>query len=535
MSPCFILYSPLKNRRTGCYHVKPTQKKVNEGDVRGKIIKNLANPESMMKIYNTLSRKKETFIPLHKDKVGMYVCGMTVYSDAHIGHARTYMAFDIVRSYLEWKGYTVTYVQNITDVDDKIIAAANKENSDPLAYSKKYSDKCLIDLDRLGIKRADLYPKASENIEDMIKMIQKILDNGHGYIADGNVYFSVESFPTYGKLSGQKMKKMQSSGRITGDEKKRKLEDFALWKKKKPGEPYWDSPWGPGRPGWHIECSTMSSKYLGLPFDIHGGGLDLVFPHHENEIAQATAATGKEFAKYWMHVGLLRVDGEKMSKSLGNIINIRDLLQEYNPETIRFFYAQTHYRSPPDFSPAAMAIAQEGLTRITRTREQLQKKARPQKLEKDQLTSDEQEYFDAIEQCRNEFEKAMDDDFNTPRAIAAIFDFVKMTNKHLEGEHPGLYQYAHDTLTQLGNVLTLFRREKTIDESICDQLVTLAEKYVETMPPRETNALMTTILDAREKAREKKDYKTADLIRDALENLGFEVQDTTQGTTWRIK
>ena len=489
----------------------------------------------MLKIYNTLSRKKETFIPIHKEKVGMYVCGMTVYSDAHIGHARTYMAFDIVRSYLEWKGYMVTYVQNITDVDDKIIAAAIKENSDPLAYSKKFTDKCLTDLDRLGIKRADLYPKASENIGEMIGMIQKILENGHGYIADGDVYFSVESFPTYGRLSGQQMKKVRSSGRISSDEKKRKPEDFALWKKKKPGEPYWDSPWGPGRPGWHIECSTMSSKYLGLPFDIHGGGLDLVFPHHENEIAQATAATKKEFAKYWMHAGLLRVDGEKMSKSLGNIINIRDLLQEYHPETIRFFYAQTHYRTPPDFSPAAMAIAQEGLTRITRAREQLQKKAGPTKLERNQLTNDEKAYCDAIEQCRNRFEKAMDDDFNTPRAIAALFYFVKVTNKHLEGDHPGLYQYAYDTLTQLGNVLTLFRHEKTMDEPMCDQLVKLAEKYVEGMPVHETEKLMTAILDARDKAREKKDWKTADLIRDELEDLGFEIQDTPQKTIWRIK
>ena len=493
------------------------------------------NPETMLKIYNTLTRKKETFIPLHNGKVGMYVCGMTVYSDAHIGHARTYISFDIVRSYLEWKGYMVTYVQNITDVDDKIIAAANKKKCDPLTYSKKCTDNCLTDLDRLGIKRANLYPKASEHIKDMIEMIQKILDNGYGYIVDGDVYFSVESYPTYGRLSGQKIKKVQSSGRITSDEKKRRPEDFALWKKQKPGEPYWDSPWGPGRPGWHIECSAMSSKYLGLPFDIHGGGLDLVFPHHENEITQATAATGKEFARYWMHVGLLKVDGEKMSKSLGNIINIRDVLQDYHPETLRFFYAQTHYRTPPDYSPAAMRRAQERLTRITRAREQLQKKASPVKIEKDTLTRDELDYFNAIEQLRNEFETAMDDDLNTPRAIAAIFDFVKVTNKHLTGKHPGVYQYAYETLTQLGNVLTLFRNEKTIDDSICDQLVKLAEQYVEDMPPQETDALMTAILDARDKAREKKEWKTADMIRDALENLGFELQDTTQGTTWRIK
>jgi cysteinyl-tRNA synthetase len=369
----------------------------------------------------------------------------------------------------------------------------------------------------------------------MINMIQKILDNGYGYVVEGNVYFSVESFPRYGVLSGQKIKKIQSSGRITSDEKKRRTEDFALWKKQKPGEPYWDSPWGPGRPGWHIECSTMSSKYLGLPFDIHGGGLDLVFPHHENEIAQAVAATGNEFAKYWMHVGLLRVDGEKMSKSLGNIVNVRKLLTTYTPETIRFFYAQTHYRTPPDFSPAAMKIAQDGLTRINRAREKLHQKASPKKVNRNELTNNEKKYFDAIKQCRAEFEQAMDDDFNTPRAIASLFEFVKMTNKHLQGKHPGLYQYAYDTLTELGNILTLFRHEKQIDDSICEHLVKLAEKYGDIMPQQGIETLMRSILDARDKAREKKEWKKADTIRKELEDLGFEVQDTTQGTTWRIR
>jgi len=257
----------------------------------------------VLKIYNTMSRKKEEFIPVEKGKVKMYVCGMTVYSDAHIGHARTYLAFDIIRRYLEYKGYKVTYVQNITDVDDKIIAAANKKGINPLDYSKYFTERCLKDLDALGIRRADFYPKASENINDMIEIIQKILENGYGYVSDGDVYFSVEKFKEYGRLSRRKLEEMKAGARIEPTEKKRNPLDFALWKSAKPGEPSWDSPWGKGRPGWHIECSTMSSKYLGLPFDIHGGGMDLIFPHHENEIAQAEAATGKKFVNYWIHVG----------------------------------------------------------------------------------------------------------------------------------------------------------------------------------------------------------------------------------------
>jgi len=314
-----------------------------------------------LKIYNTISRKKEKFIPVQKGKVKMYVCGMTVYSDAHIGHARTYLAFDIIRRYLEYKGYKVTYVQNITDVDDKIIAAANEKGMNPLEYSKYFTERCLADLDALGIRRADLYPKASENIKDMIEIINKILENGYGYISNGDVYFSVEKFKDYGKLSKQRLEEMKAGARIEPTEKKRNPLDFALWKSAKPGEPSWDSPWGRGRPGWHIECSTMSSKYLGLPFDIHGGGMDLIFPHHENEIAQAEAATGKKFVNYWIHVGLLTVNKEKMSKSLGNIINIRDAIKRWEPEVIRFFFASNHYRSPPDFNEKALQNAESAL------------------------------------------------------------------------------------------------------------------------------------------------------------------------------
>ncbi|RLF36426.1 MAG: cysteine--tRNA ligase, partial [Thermoplasmata archaeon] len=349
-----------------------------------------------LRIYNTLSREKELFIPLEKNRVRMYVCGMTVYSDAHIGHARTYFAFDVIRRYLEYKGYRVTYVQNITDVDDKIIAAANREGIHPLEYSKRYAERCLKDLDNLGIRRADIYPKASETIPDMIKMIQQIIDNGYGYEANGDVYFSVEKFKEYGKLSRQNIAKMKIGARIKPGEKKHSPLDFALWKQARPGEPAWDSPWGKGRPGWHIECSTMSIKHLGVPFDIHGGGMDLCFPHHENEIAQAEAATGKTFAKYWIHIGLLTVNGEKMSKSLGNIVNIRDLLKKWDPEVIRFFYAQTHYRSPPDFTEKTLKNAEKSLEKIHRLKEKIEKISKDTKttnINKNTLTKEEQQYL----------------------------------------------------------------------------------------------------------------------------------------------
>ena len=352
-----------------------------------------------LKIYNTLTKNKDTFKPVEEGEVKMYVCGMTVYSDAHIGHARTYFAFDIIRRYLEYKGYKVTYVQNITDVDDKIIAAASKEGVDALEYSKKFTERCLDDLDKLGIKRADIYPKASETVPDMINMIQDIIDKGYGYESNGDVYFSVEKFKDYGKLSGQNLYEMKvRKYKLTG-EKKHNPFDFALWKKAKPDEPSWDSPWGKGRPGWHIECSAMSSKHLGLPFDIHGGGMDLRFPHHENEIAQAEVATGKIFAKYWMHIGLLTVNGEKMSKSLGNIINVKDLLRTWNPEIIRFFFSQAHYRSPPDFSEKALKNSKKGLDRIYRLKEKLENLSedRFSKIDECKLQKEEKIYYKLIE------------------------------------------------------------------------------------------------------------------------------------------
>ena len=496
-----------------------------------------------LRIYNTLTRKKETFTPVEKGKIKMYVCGMTVYSDAHIGHARTYFAFDLIRRYIEYKGNKVTYVQNITDVDDKIINAANKEGIDALEYSKRFTDRCLEDLDKLGIKRADIYPKASETIPEMIKMIESIVDKGYGYESQGDVYFSVEKFKDYGKLSGQKIDEMKTGARIKPGETKNNPLDFALWKKAKPGEPSWDSPWGKGRPGWHIECSTMSSKHLGLPFDIHGGGMDLRFPHHENEIAQAEAATGKNFAKYWIHIGLLTVNGEKMSKSLGNIINVKDLIKKWDSEVIRFFFAQAHYRSPPDFNEKALKNARKGLDRIHRLRERLESLCKniDSKIDEKVLNKKEKSYLKTITVFKEDFERAMDDDFNTPQAVSIVFDFVNSSNKFLEentSPNKSLCKYSLDTLVRLSSILTLFQPSlvaKKDEKDLSKQLQEVLKKYGGETKAKDIEKIIDLIIELREKARRDKDWNKADDIRDDLSKIGFEIQDTDDGPVWRKK
>ncbi len=496
-------------------------------------------------IYNTLTRKKDAFLPFEAGKVKMYVCGMTVYSDAHIGHARTYVAFDVIRRYFEYKGNTVFYVQNITDVDDKIIAAANKQGIDPLVYSRQFTDRCLTDLDALGVRRADLYPKASEAIPEMIQMIEQIIQNGHGYVADGDVYFSVESFSDYGKLSGQNIAEMKKGARIEQGDLKRNPLDFALWKKAKPGEPVWSSPWGAGRPGWHIECSAMSCSILGPTFDIHGGGMDLQFPHHENEVAQAEAATGQQFARYWMHIGLLTINGEKMSKSIGNIINIKDLLQSWDAEVLRMFFAQAHYRSPPDFSEKALADVEKGRERLYRVKERLQeyaKGASAQEPSPSKLKEPEKQYLILLKEFQGEFEAAMDDDFNTPKAFASLFEFVNKSNRFFEQHpkpNPELCRHALDVYLKTGMVLTVFQPQTHTplkkDSGVIDALQTLLQTYGKTLDTPTVDALLQALLDARQDARKKKEYKTADDIRKNLESLGFEIQDTTTGPVWRKK
>ena len=496
-------------------------------------------------IYNTLTRKKDPFIPVESGKVKMYVCGMTVYSDAHIGHARTYVAFDVIRRYFEYAGNTVFYVQNITDVDDKIIAAANKEGVPPLVYSQRFTDRCLNDLDALGVRRADLYPKASETIPEMIQMIEQIIQNGYGYVADGDVYFSVEDFPEYGKLSGQNIAEMKKGARIEPGEQKRNPLDFALWKKAKPGEPVWPSPWGPGRPGWHIECSAMSCSILGPTFDIHGGGMDLRFPHHENEVAQAQAATGQQFARYWMHVGLLTINGEKMSKSLGNIINIKDLLQAWDAEVLRMFFAQAHYRSPPDFSEKALVDIVKGRERLYRVKERLEEYARmasSQKPSLQKLQGAEKQYLATIKELQEQFVGAMDDDFNTPKAFASLYEFVNKSNRFFEQQpqpHPDLCKQALDVFLSIGTVLTLFQPTtctlRKDDSEIIAQLQELISSCGKTCDTPLIETLLQELLVAREEARKCKDYHTADEIRKKLEHLGFEIQDTATGPVWRKK
>lgn len=497
-------------------------------------------------IYNTLTKKKEEFIPVEPGKVKMYVCGMTVYSDAHIGHARTYVAFDVIRRYFEYKANTVQYIQNITDVDDKIIAAANREGVDPLVYSKRFTDRCLADLDALGVRRADKYPKASEAIPEMIQMIKQIISQGYGYVADGDVYFSVETFSDYGKLSGQNIAEMKKGARIEPGEQKRSPLDFALWKKAKPGEPVWQSPWGPGRPGWHIECSAMSCSLLGPTFDIHGGGMDLQFPHHENEVAQAEAATGKQFARYWMHIGLLTINGEKMSKSLGNIINVKDLLQTRDAEVLRMFFAQAHYRSPPDFSDKALEDIEKGRERLYRVKERLEERARQaspsQSFSQTSVSEAETSYLSEIQRLQDAFEEAMDDDFNTPKAFASIYEFVNKTNRFFEQHptpNPRLCKQALDVLLRIGSVLTLFQPKTQPIPDVDGQLISKLQRILhscgKTMEAKTIDELMQALLRTRQEAREQKDWDTADRIRNNLEELGFEIQDTASGPVWRKK
>lgn len=494
----------------------------------------------VLKIYNSLTRQKETFKPIEENTVKMYVCGMTVYSDTHIGHARTYLAFDLIRRYLEYKKYKVTYIQNVTDVDDKIILAANKQGIDALTYSKQFTERCLQDLDRLGIRRATAYPKASETIPEMIEMIQHIIDNGFAYVSQGDVYFSVEKFNNYGKLSGQNKEEMKSGSRIQLDDSKQNPLDFALWKSAKPGEPSWDSPWGKGRPGWHIECSAMSSKYLGIPFDIHGGGMDLRFPHHENEIAQAEAATKKPFVNYWMHIGLLTINGEKMSKSIGNIVNVRDLLEKWDAEVVRMFFAQAHYRSPPDYSEKALTDTKKGLERIHRLKERLEHLSQATKNKTiDTTTCNESEktYISNIEKFKNDFEEAMDDDFNTPKAFASLFEFVNYSNKILEEntiKNQAIYAYGLETLQTISTVLTLFQNNNnTVDESIKNKIIDLVEKYHISIQSEDIDENIASLIELRKKAREQKNWSLADEIRNALQEIGFEIQDTENKTVWR--
>lgn len=479
-----------------------------------------------LRVYNTLTGRKETFEPLHPGKVGMYVCGVTVYDYCHIGHARANIVFDIIYRYLQYVGFDVNYVRNYTDVDDKIINRANERGIDSRALAEEFMQAFDEDMARLGLQLPTHQPKATEHIDQIINIVQRLIDRGMAYESSGDVYFAVDEFPGYLKLSKRNMDEMLSGARIAPGELKRNPMDFALWKAAKPGEPSWDSPWGPGRPGWHIECSAMSMEYLGESFDIHGGGKDLVFPHHENEIAQSEGASGKPFVKYWLHNGFVNVNQEKMSKSLGNFFTIRDILQSYDPEVVRFFILTAHYRSPIDFSDQNLQESKMGLTRFY---EALQSAA-------EAVAELPESVAGATEGAALEekFREAMDDDFNTALAIGHLFEGVRTLNR-LIGEKkfakkPDLVAAVRDlqqAIKRLGGVLGLFGAnpaewlEKQKRAALAKLDITAEE--------------IEQLIGDRRQARQEKDFARADQIRQELDAKGIELLDTPQGTNWKVK
>ncbi len=463
-----------------------------------------------MQVYNTLTGRKEPFEPLEKNKVKMYVCGPTVYNYIHIGNARPYIVFDAFRRYLEYKGMEVAYVQNFTDVDDKIIQKAQQENKTMREIADQYIKEAFKDADGLNVKRATAHPRVTEEIPAIIAMIQILMDKKYAYEVEGTVYFDTQSYQEYGKLSKKNQEELEAGARIAVNEQKRHPMDFVLWKPKKEGEPAWESPWGQGRPGWHIECSVMAKKYLGDTIDIHAGGEDLVFPHHENEIAQSEAANEKPFAKYWMHNRFLNVDNRKMSKSLGNFFTVREVAQEFPYEVIRFFMLSAHYRSPINFSRELMEAAQNGLERIKTSISNMQHIIEHSNHQ--ELTQEEQEKIKQLPAFRKKFEEAMEDDLNTADAIAVIFELVKFANTQVTLESSQiLAKEVQQEIQSLCQILGFF--ENTME-------VTLEQEIEE-------------LIQQREDARKRKDWALADQIRDQLKAQGILLEDTPAGVRWK--
>ena len=466
-----------------------------------------------MKIQNTLTNKKEEFIPLEKGKVKMYVCGPTVYNLIHIGNARPMIVFDTVRRYMEYKGYDVNYVSNFTDVDDKIIKAAVAEGVDASVISQRYIAECKKDMEGLNVKPATKHPLATEEISGMIDMIQKLIDGGHAYVAkDGTVYYRTRSFKEYGKLSHKNLDDLRGGNRelkVSGEEQKEDPLDFVLWKPKKEGEPYWQSPWCDGRPGWHIECSVMSKRYLGDEIDIHAGGEDLIFPHHENEIAQSEAANGVPFARYWMHNAFLNINNKKMSKSLGNFFTVRDISEKYDLQVLRFFMLSAHYRSPLNFSADLMEAAKNGLERITTAAENLAFIA--EKATVKEMTAEETEKAKETDAFVKKFEDAMEDDFNTADAVSAVFELVKFANTEVKDTSSA--EFAEKVLSVL----------KTLTDIL--GLIVVKEK--------ESDAEIDALIEERQAARKAKNFARADEIRDELKARGIVLEDTKDGVKWK--
>ena len=466
-----------------------------------------------LRISNTLTNKKEEFVPIEPGKVKIYVCGVTVYDDIHMGHARSIITFDVVRRYLQYLGYDVTYVTNFTDVDDKIINRANERGIEPLQLSSEYIKKYFEDVDKLGVKRADIYPQASTSMPYIIDMVKDIVDKGYGYAtADGSVYFRVRKIPDFGALSNRTIEEMRSAGRVDLDPNKEDPLDFAVWKGVKPGEVFWDSPWGKGRPGWHIECSAMIRHYLGDTIDIHGGGNDLVFPHHENEIAQTEAACGCRLANYWMHNGMLETKGAdgktvKMSKSLKNFFKVEDVAAKFDKYTIRFYYLNTHYRSPLTYGEENMLEAQAALKRLWNNYRDLQAYAR------DGPAGDGAD--DLVSSAKAEFTEAMDDDFNTRAAIEALFTLARSTNRMMADRSLSKEGAASVLafLAEVDGVLGILPEEDASDESL--------------------DKVMGILIDLRKELRSKKQYDLADMIRDRLKDAGYVLEDTADGVKWK--
>ena len=465
-------------------------------------------------IYNTLSRKKDTFISISPGKAYMYVCGPTVYDSSHIGHARSAVVFDVVFRYLEKSGYTVTYVRNFTDVDDKIIARARELGQEPAAISTRYIAEYHEDMDALNVRRPTFEPKATETIPEIIALVNRLLEKGNAYVLDGDVYFRVESFRGYGKLSGRRLSDMEAGARVDVNEKKENPFDFALWKAAKPGEPFWESPWGHGRPGWHIECSAMGGKFLGESFDIHGGGKDLIFPHHENEIAQSEAATGKSFVRFWMHNGFVNINSEKMSKSLGNFRTIREILQTRHPETVRLFLLSKHYRSPVDFTEDALNDAASAVERVYNFLGQVENTLEPVPGPGRSAT-------------RERFAAEMDDDFNTAAALGVLFEAVREGNRLLdEGKKQEALEVYQD-IKNMAFVLGIF--EKSARQYLEGKTARATEK--QGLDPAQVEALIAQ----RTQARKEKNWAQADRIRDELADMGVLIQDGPSDTSWKMK
>jgi len=462
-----------------------------------------------MKIYNTQSNRKEEFIPLNEGEVNFYVCGPTVYNFFHIGNARPFVVFDTVRRYLEYKGYKVNFVQNFTDVDDKIIKRAIEEGITSDEVGNKYIKEYFDDADALGVIRATKHPRVTETIPEIIAFVKTLVEKGYGYEKNGNVYYDTKKFAGYGKLSGQSIEDLVSGARIEVNTEKKSSTDFVLWKSQKPGEPGWESPWGMGRPGWHIECSVMSTKYLGDTLDIHAGGQDLIFPHHENEIAQSEAATGKPYVKYWMHNGYITINNEKMSKSKGNFFTVRDIRKEYDGEVIRFFLLSAHYRNPINFNRDLMEQAKVSLERLYNTKKNLEHVW--EHSERVEMDDAEKKALLEMDSHESKFVAAMDDDMNTADALAAIFEFSKHINSQTDGSSSKEFvKKLLEKFVELSGVLGFLEKQEELLDAEIQELI-----------------------DQRQRARKEKNYSLADQIRDKLSEQGIALEDTPQGVKWK--